>query len=130
MTVFITGPSLNTLIFDNLLRFHVYKVAMIADMENAFLNIAITSIYVFYRHSLRFLWIDDIRSESPNIVTLRFARLVSGLTCSLAILNAVLHHHFTHYSTNDLPLILMIQSSLPKSLNSSEWMIMHLVPIA
>ena len=72
-----TGPSLNTLIFDILIRFRVCKVAMIADIEKAFLNIAISPEH---RDYLRFFWVDDIRSESPNIVTLRFARLVFGLT--------------------------------------------------
>ena len=69
---------------------------MIADIEKAFLNIAISPEH---RDYLRFFWVDDIRSESPNIVTLRFARLVFGLTCSPAILNAVLHQHLTQYST-------------------------------
>ena len=71
---------------------------MIADIEKAFLNIAITPEH---RDYLRFFWVDDIRSKSPNIVTLRFARLVFGLTCSPAILNAVLHQHLTQYSTID-----------------------------
>ena len=91
-----TGPSLNTLIFYILVRFRVYKVAMIADIEKAFLNIAISPEH---RDYLRFFWIEDIHDTSPNIVTLRFARLVFGLTCSPAILNAVLHHHLTQYST-------------------------------
>ena len=93
-----TGQSLNTLIFDILVRFRVYKVAMIADIEKAFLNIVITPEH---RDYLRFFCVDDIHDISPNIITFRFARLVSGLTCSPAILNAVLHHHLTQYSTID-----------------------------
>ena len=85
-----TGPSLNTLIFDILIRFRVHKVAMIADVEKAFLNVAISSEH---RDYLRFFWIDDIHEANPNIITLRFARLVFGLTCSPAILSDVLHHH-------------------------------------
>ena len=104
-----TGPSLDTLIFDILIRFRVYKVAMIADIEKAFLNIAIAPEH---RDYLRFFWVDDIRSESPNIVTLRFARLVFGLTCSPAILNAVLHQHLTQYSTIDPSFVTKVLKSL------------------
>ena len=104
-----TGPSLNTLIFDILIRFRVYKVAIIADIEKAFLNIAISPEH---RDYLRFFWVDDIRSESPNIVTLRFARLVFGLTCSPAILNAVLHQHLTQYSTIDPSFVTKVLKSL------------------
>ena len=71
---------------------------MIADIENVFLNIAISPEY---RDYLRFFWVDNIRGEGPNIITLRFARLVFGLTCSSAILNAVLYQHLTQYSTVD-----------------------------
>ena len=91
-----TGSSLNTLIFDILVRFRVYKVAMIANIEKAFLNIVIAPEHQDY---LGFFWVDDIHDISPDIITLRFARVVFGLTCSPAILNAVLHHHLTQYST-------------------------------
>ena len=104
-----TGPSLNTLIFDILVRFRTYKVAMIADIEKAFLNISISPEH---RDYLRFFWIDDIHSSSPNLVPLRFARLVFGLTCSPAILNAVLHHHLTQYSTIDPIFVTTLLKSL------------------
>ncbi|XP_028415550.1 uncharacterized protein LOC114538622 [Dendronephthya gigantea] len=104
-----TGPSLNTLIFDILVRFRAYKVAMIADIEKAFLNISISPEH---RDYLRFFWIDDIHDSNPNIVTLRFARLVFGLTCSTAILNAVLHHHLVQYSTIDLTFVTKVLKSL------------------
>ena len=104
-----TGPSLNTLIFDILLRFRVYKVAMIADIEKAFLNIVIAPEH---RDYLRFFWVDDIHDTSSNIITLRFARLVFGLTCSPAILNAVLHHHLMQYSTIDPTFVTKVLKSL------------------
>ena len=37
-----TGPALIPMIFDVLLRFRMQKVALIGDLEKAFLNIAIT----------------------------------------------------------------------------------------
>ena len=61
-----TGPSFNTLIFDILIRFRVYKVAMIADIEKAFLNIAISPEH---RDYLRFFWVEDIHNTNPNIIT-------------------------------------------------------------
>jgi hypothetical protein len=82
---------------------------MIADIEKAFLNIAISPEH---RDYLRFFWIDDIHDTSPNIVTLRFARLVFGLTCTPAILNAVLHHHLTQYSTIDPTFVTKVLKSL------------------
>ena len=104
-----TGPSLNTLIFDILIRFRVHKVAMIADIEKAFLNIAISPEH---RDYLRFFWINDIHETNPNIITLRFARLLFGLTCSPAILNAVLHHHLTQYTTVDPTFVTKVLKSL------------------
>ena len=104
-----TGPSLNILILDILIRFRVYKIAMVADIEKAFLNIAISPEH---RDYLRFFWVDDIHDANPNIITLRFACLVFGLTCSPAILNAVLHHHLTQYSTVDPNFVTKVLKSL------------------
>ena len=41
---------------------------------------------------------DNIHDTNLNITSLRFVRLVFGLTCSPAILNAILRRHFTQYS--------------------------------
>lgn len=59
-------------------------MAMIADIAKASLNIDVLAPE--HRDYLRFLWIDDIHSANPNM-TLRFATLVFGLTCSTAMLN-------------------------------------------
>ena len=53
----LSGPALTRLIFDVLLRFRLHKVALIGDLEKAFLNIEIKPEE---RNLLRFLWIDDI----------------------------------------------------------------------
>ena len=51
------GPSLTPLLFDILLRFREKRVALIADIEKAFLNVEIAKED---RDVLRFLWVNDI----------------------------------------------------------------------
>ena len=73
------GPSLNPLLLDILLRFRVHEVAVTADIEKAFLNIEIVSEH---RDFLRFLWVDDVNKESPEITLLRFTRVVFGVNAA------------------------------------------------
>ena len=53
------------------------------------------------RDSLRFLWIDDIHSEEPDILTQRFNPVVLGVNSLPLILNAVLKHHIETYKDFD-----------------------------
>jgi hypothetical protein len=92
------GPSLTPLIFNILIRFRIYPVAVSADIEKAFLNIAISPEH---RDYLRFLWVDDPMNEDPKIRLLRFTRVVFGLTSSPFILNATIKHHVSQYTTSD-----------------------------
>ncbi|KAL9976468.1 hypothetical protein ACROYT_G013775 [Oculina patagonica] len=92
------GPALTPLIFDILVRFRLHKVALIGDLEKAFLNIEINPEE---RDLLRFLWIDDINSSNPEVITLRFTRLVFGLVCSPFILNVTLRNHLSKYENID-----------------------------
>ena len=73
-----------------MLRFRVHEVALTADIEKAFLNIEIDPEY---RDFLRFLWIDDVDKESPEVIVMRFARVVFGVNSSPFILNATIRHH-------------------------------------
>ena len=93
-----SGPSLLPLLFDILLRFLVNKVALVADIEKAFLNI---SIAPENRDYLRLLWINDINSESHQIVACRFTRVVFGLTCSPFLLNATLQQLISSHNVVD-----------------------------
>ena len=63
-----TGPKFNQKILEILLRFQSYPIALVADIEKAFLMISVTPKD---RDVLRFLWIDDPSSSEPRIVTLR-----------------------------------------------------------
>ena len=57
------GPALSPKIFDILVRFRQYRVAVVTDIEKAFLNIGVEEID---RDVLRFLWIDDLERDNPE----------------------------------------------------------------
>jgi hypothetical protein len=64
-----TGPSLNPLLFDILVRFRENKVALVGDIEKAFLNIEVDP---GDRDCLRFLWVDDYKKESAETIVYLF----------------------------------------------------------
>ena len=47
---------------------------------------------------LRFLWVKDVTAGEPEIVTLRFSRVVFGVSSSPFLLNATLQHHVKKYA--------------------------------
>ena len=69
-------------------------MGLVADIEKAFLNIEVDKQQ---RHLMRLLWIGDINSEDPNIVTYRFCRVIFGMNCSPFLLNAAIKYHVTKY---------------------------------
>ena len=71
------GPQLTPLIFDILLRFRTFVIALTADIEKAFLQI---SINPNDRDYLRFLWFENVFAEIPKLVLIRFARVLFGMT--------------------------------------------------
>ena len=75
-----TGPSLNPLLFEILVRFRENRVALIGDIEKAFSNIA-------------FLWVDDARDSNSNVDLYRFCRVLFGLNASRFLLNGTIRHH-------------------------------------
>ena len=46
-----------------------------------------------HRDFLRFLWIDDLDKENPEVMVMRFARVVFGVSSSPFILNPTIRHH-------------------------------------
>ena len=86
------GPPPSPLIYDILLRFRVHKVALIGDIEKAFLSV---SVHPSDRDYLRFLWIYDITSGCPKLQVYRFARVAFGVSSSPFLLNATIRHHLT-----------------------------------
>ena len=89
------GPQFTPLIFDILLRFRCYVVALTADTEKAFLQIGIVEPDIEF---LRFLWFDDIFAAEPKIVCNRFARVVLGVASSPFLLNGTVRKHTSNYN--------------------------------
>ena len=92
------GPSLTPLIFDVLLRFRMNPVALVGDIEKAFLNI---EIHPQDRDCLRFLWLKDIHAKDPEVIVYRFLRVLFGYNASPFLLNCVLRHHIRRYEQED-----------------------------
>ena len=93
------GPKFNQGIMDILLRFRTYKTALAADIEKAFLMISVAQPD---RDVLCFLWIDDIHKQLPSVVTLRFTRVVFGVSSSPFLLNATIKHHVDKYKSAEV----------------------------
>ena len=81
---------------DIIMRFRVNKIALAADIEKAFLMVSMAEED---RDALRFLWVDDITKDTPEIITLRFTRIVFGVSASPFLLNATIRHHINRYFT-------------------------------
>ena len=62
---------------DILLRFHIHRAAVIADIEKAFLMVSVSKED---RDALRFLWVHDINAQLPRLVIMRFTRVVFGVS--------------------------------------------------
>ena len=92
------GPSLTPFLFDILLRFRENRVALVGDIEKAFLNIEINPAD---RDCLRFLWVSNIKDKEPEIMVYRYRTVVFGVRSSPFLLNAVLQHHIKTYQEED-----------------------------
>ena len=90
------GPKFGQNIMDIIVRFRVHNVALTADIENAFLMVSISEND---RDVLRFLWVDDIMKDEPEIIALRFTRVVFGVSSSPFLLNSTIRHHLKEYSS-------------------------------
>ena len=71
------------------------KLDLVADMEQAFLQISINKKH---RDLVRLLWYEDIYKENPELVTLQFCRVVFGLTCSPFLLNGTISAHLEQFN--------------------------------
>ena len=105
----LAGPSFNQRIFDILVRFRTYPIAVIADIEKAFLNV---SVCEEDRDVLRFLWFDDVSQEKPEIVVYRFNRVVFGVTSSPFLLNSTIDYHLDSHSHEKTELVKVLKESI------------------
>ena len=83
-----TGPPLQNLLWDVLVRNRLKPVALAGDLKQAFLQVRIQSED---RDALRFHWIKD--RDTSNIEVLRFTRALFGLVQSPFLLGGTLHQH-------------------------------------
>ena len=93
-----TGPNFGQNILDILLRFHLQHVALIGDVEKAFLMVSVADCD---RDVLRFLWISDVKQSIPEIIVLRFTRVVFGVSASPFLLNATIDHYMEKFRPAD-----------------------------
>ena len=87
------GPVLLPDLCGILLRYRTYPIAILADIEKAFLQIEIQPCD---RDVTRFLWYKD--ESTPEVVhgnldTYRFCRVPFGIICSPYLLQGTLQHH-------------------------------------
>ncbi|XP_067047620.1 uncharacterized protein [Acropora muricata] len=84
------GPNLIPQLFDVLVKFRSDPIALTADIEKAFLMVSMNEAS---KDMLRFLWFKNPSEITPEVIQLRFCRLVFGLRPSPAILGSTIRHH-------------------------------------
>ena len=104
-----TGPSTVPAIFDILLRFRSYKILLVADIAQAFHQICVSTDDI---NCLRFLWVNDLNAVEPEIVFMRFLRVVFGLRSSPFLLGGTLQHHIKRYQPEDPAFVEKLLKSL------------------
>ena len=104
-----SGPSLLPSFADVLMRFRFHKVALVADIEKAFLMVSISPSD---RDALRFIWLDDIHKDNPKEVVYRFCRVVFGVTSSTFLLNPTIKQHLQKYANGNPELVQSLLNSL------------------
>ena len=92
------GPNLTPLLFDILLRFRENNIALVGDIEKAFLNVG---IHESDRNCLRFLWVENAHEKELKLVVYRFKRVVFGVNASPFLLNAVIRFHLSKLQDED-----------------------------
>ncbi|XP_064482842.1 uncharacterized protein LOC135395675 [Ornithodoros turicata] len=88
------GPNLNPDVVGLLLNFRVHKIALVADVEKAFLQITVREED---RNALRYLWYEtkpEAGMPLPPVESWRMTRVPFGTTASPFLLAATLRSHF------------------------------------
>ena len=102
------GPALSPLLYDILIRFREKRVALVGDIEKAFLNV---EVKLRDRDCLRFLWVNNVDSEQVDPVVYRFCRVVFGVNCSPFLLNATLQYHLDTFAEIDPKFVRIMKRS-------------------
>ena len=64
------------------------------------------------RDVLRFLWVKDPYSSDPEIVTMRFTRVMFGVSASPFLLNATIKHHLERYAESHPEVVKSLTQSI------------------
>ena len=93
------GPCLNPELYNLLLQFRVYPIAITGDIEKAYLQISVDEKD---RDLLRFLWFKNLFNEHQvELCKYRFTRVIFGANCSQFLLNATIENHVSKYAVLD-----------------------------
>ena len=93
-----TGPNFGQNILDILLQFRLHRIALLGDVEKAFLMVSVAECD---RDALRFLWVSDVNQPQHEIIVMRFTRVVFGVSASPFLLNATIDHHMSKLELTD-----------------------------
>ncbi len=93
-----SGPNMLPDLVGMLLRFRLPEIAMVSDIEKAFLQVGIKGPD---RDLLRSLWVKDINNPElgGNLMILRFCRVPFGVISSPFLLEATVKHHLKKADT-------------------------------
>lgn len=83
------GPTLSLMLYEILIQFREKPIALVDDIEKAFLNIEVS---LRDHDCLRFLWVNNVDREHVDPVVYRFCRIAFGVNCSPFLLNATLQY--------------------------------------
>ena len=86
------GPNYIPKLFDILVQFRWYYVAITVDIEKAFLMI---HMHEKDQDVLRYLWLMQQGITTSDVAHFHFTGLVFGLRPSPAILSAIIEHHIS-----------------------------------
>ena len=86
-----TGPCLMNDLVEILIRFRLHPIALVSDIDKAFLNVQLEESD---RDYTKFLWLTDTEDPDSEFKTYRFKAVLFGSVSSPFILNAVMKTHF------------------------------------
>jgi hypothetical protein len=96
-----TGPNLNPDLLSVLIRFRMYRIAWIADIEKAFLNVALPPED---SEAIRFLWPKEPAIPGSPLIAYKWKRVPFGLSSSPFLLRVTVNKH-----------LLSVQSRFPET---------------
>lgn len=104
------GPVLLPKLYGLLLRFRIGRVALISDVEKAFLQVRLHTVD---RDATRCLWLRDHKNPptASNLRVYRFTRVTFGLLPSPFLLAATTYYHLDQYP-DDVGLVKEIKENL------------------